>query len=193
VRGFDPYADRVIQPRTVRVLTRKWGDLPHWEFDAVRLGADEHGHWVGVLSGTWLSRPERGFHAWCDHVVLIPYDAWWVATMYGDDTDRPVDVYVDISTPSTWTDDGSEVRTVDLDLDVIKGPTGRIWVDDEDEFAQHRVELAYPDDVVAEAVRSCEEVVAAVSEGSGPFGGVHLEWIARLRAARPDRTGTPGS
>jgi uncharacterized protein len=164
------------------VLTRKWPDLPHWEFDAVRLGADAHGQWVGVPSGTWLSRPERGFHAWCDHVVLIPYDAWWVATLYGDDPGRPVDVYVDISTPSVWTDDERQVRAVDLDLDVIKGPTGRIWVDDEDEFAEHRVSLGYPPDVVESAVRSCEDVVRAVTAAAPPFDGSHLAWIDRLRA-----------
>jgi hypothetical protein len=174
----------VNQPRSVRVLTRKWPDLPHWEFDAVRLGADAHGHWVGVPSGTWLERPDRGFHAWCDHVVLIPYDAWWVATMYGDDPDRPVDVYVDIATPSTWSADESEVRAVDLDLDVIKGPTGRVWVDDEDEFAEHRVSLGYPPDVVSHAVDSCEDVLRAVADGAGPFDGGHHQWIERLRSTR---------
>jgi hypothetical protein len=179
--------------RTVRVRTRKWGDRPHWEFDAVRLGADAHGHWVGVPAGTWLERPGAGFHATSDHVVLIPYDAWWVATLYGDDPARPVDVYVDISTPSEWSLDESAVTTTDLDLDVIKGPSGRIWVDDEDEFAEHRVSYRYPADVVEAAVRSCEEVMAAVTEGTGPFDGVHLGWIARLRSSRPDRSGTPGS
>ena len=130
--------------RTVRVLTRKWPDLPHWEFDAVRLGVDALGHWVGVPAGTWLEKPGAGFHAWCDHVVLLPHDAWWVATLYGEDHDRPVDVYVDITTPCEWADDGSSVRAVDLDLDVIKGPTGRVWVDDEDEFAEHQVAPRLP-------------------------------------------------
>ncbi|MGY2874583.1 uncharacterized protein ACVW00_001773 [Marmoricola sp. URHA0025 HA25] len=170
--------------RAVRVLTRKWPDLPHWEFDALRLGADAHGYWLGVPEGTWLSRPERGFHAWCDHVVLVPYDAWWMATIYGDDADRPVDVYVDIATPSEWADDESWVRAVDLDLDVVKGPTGRIWVDDEDEFAEHQVSLGYPPEVIAAARASCDEVLAAVSGGAGPFGGAHRDWIARLSAAR---------
>ena len=175
--------------RTVRVLTRKWPDLPHWEFDAVRLGADAHGYWVGVPAGTWLSRPDRGFHAWCDHVVLIPHDAWWVATLYGNDPDRPVDVYVDISTPSEWSADRSTVRTVDLDLDVIKDPDGRIWVDDEDEFAEHQVTLGYPGDLIRSAQRSCEEVLQAVTAEAEPFSGVHLEWLARLRT---DRRAAPG-
>jgi protein associated with RNAse G/E len=80
------------------------------------------------------------------------------------------------------------VTAIDLALDVIKGPTGRVWVDDEDEFAQHRVELGYPADVVEAAVRSCEEIRAAVAAGSAPFDGAHLEWIARLRTVTaPDR------
>jgi len=170
--------------RIVRVLTRKWPDLPHWEFDAVRLGVDAHGHWVGVPAGTWLSRPERGFHAWCDHVVLIPHDAWWVATLYGDDADRPVDVYVDISTPSEWAEQDDVVRTVDLDLDVIRDPDGRVWVDDEDEFAEHQVSLGYPPELVAAAESSCAEVLEAVTQLSGPFSGVHLDWIERLRSGR---------
>lgn len=184
--------DAAAQPsgRIVRVLTRKWPDLPHWEFDAVRLGADAHGHWVGVPSGTWLERPGAGFHAWCDHVVLLPHDAWWVATIYStEDDDRPVDVYVDISTPCEWADDESSVRAVDLDLDVIKGPTGRVWVDDEDEFAEHRVSLGYPDDVIEAAVRSCEEVLQAVTEGAAPYDGSARVWLDKLKS---DRRASPG-
>jgi uncharacterized protein len=174
----------VTADHTVRVLTRKWPDLPHWEFDAVRLGADAHGYWLGVPAGTWLSRPERGFHAWCDHVVLVPYDAWWVATLYGHDPERPVDVYVDISTPAAWSEDRTKVRMVDLDLDVIKEPDGRVWVDDEDEFEEHRVSLEYSPVLVSGARASCAGVLDAVTEGRGPFDGSHLDWIARLRSGR---------
>jgi len=169
--------------RTVRVLTRKWPDLPHWEFDAVRLGADALGHWVGVAEGTWLAKPGAGFHAWCDHVVLLPHDAWWVATIYGDDADRPVDVYVDITTPCVWSDDESQVTAIDLDLDVIKGPTGRVWVDDEDEFAEHRVSLGYPADVVETALASCQDVLRAVQGGDAPFDGSARPWLDRLRSS----------
>ena len=172
------------EPRTVLVQTRKWPDDPHWEFDAVRLGTDAVGHWVGVPRGTWISKPGKGFTAWCDHVVLIPHDGWWLATIYGDDPDRPVDVYVDIATPSTWADDGSWVKAVDLDLDVIQGPTGRVWVDDEDEFAEHQVRFGYPRDVIDAAVRSCDEILAAVSAKVAPFDGSAQRWLARLAAER---------
>lgn len=168
------------------MLTRKWPDAPHWEFDAVRLGSDEHGDWVGVPGGTWLSKPDRGFPAWCDHVVLLPRDSWWVATLYGTDpvldAERPVDVYVDITTPSVWSPAGDRVSAVDLDLDVIRDPDGRAWVDDEDEFAEHQRLLGYPADVIEAARESCAGVLEAVTARRAPYDGSHLPWLARLRA-----------
>jgi protein associated with RNAse G/E len=173
----------VIDRRSVRVLTRKWPDSPHWEFDAIRLGVDSLGHWVGVPRDTLLSKPDKAFHAWCDHVVLLPHDAWWVATIYGDDEDRPVDFYVDVTTPCVWSADESEVSCVDLDLDVIRDPDGRIWIDDEDEFAEHQVTLGYPREVIENARRGCTEVFDTMVAGLTPFDGVDRQWLARLRAA----------
>ena len=66
---------------------------------------------------------------------------------------------------------------------MIRGTTGRIWVDDEDEFAAHRVALGYPDEVTEQAVASCQEVLSAVTERQAPFDGVHVDWLARLRRA----------
>ena len=132
-------------PRPVRVECRKWPDAPHWEFDGVRLGVDGHGTWIGITRGTLLASPVRAFHAAADHVTLVPHDAWWLATFYGDDPRRPFDTYVDIATPAVWHGEDL-VRAVDLDLDVIQGTTGRIWVDDEDEFAAHRSRLGYPEE-----------------------------------------------
>jgi len=175
----------VTEPRTVRVLTRKWPDEPHWEFDAVRLGVDALGHWVGVPKGTWLAKPGKGFTAWADHVVLLPHDAWWVATIYGDDADRPVDFYVDMTTSCVWSEDGSEVRCVDLDLDVIQETDGRVWIDDEDEFAEHQVALGYPTEIIAGARHGCEEAYAAVTAGEAPFDGSAYRWIEKLRQTRP--------
>lgn len=172
----------MTEHRTVRVLTRKWPDAPHWEFDAVRLGVDAHGHWVGVPKGTWLSKPGKGFTAAADHVVLLPHDDWWVATLYGVDPERPMNTYVDMTTPCVWSEDGSTVTCVDLDLDVVQDVDGETWVDDEDEFAEHQVRYGYPPEVVAGAEASCRAVFAAVTAGTSPFDGIALEWLARLRA-----------
>ena len=91
--------------RTVRFQSLKWPDRPHWEYDARWLGADAHGQWLGLDTGTWLARPGAGFHAHCEQVVLMPHDAWWCATFYGPDERRPVDIYVDIASPAEWDGD----------------------------------------------------------------------------------------
>jgi predicted RNA-binding protein associated with RNAse of E/G family len=167
--------------RPVRVECRKWPDDPHWEFDGLRLGVDGHGTWIGITQGTLLASPSRAFQAAADHVTLVPHDAWWLATFYADDPRRPFDTYVDMATPAVWHGEDL-VRAVDLDLDVIRGTTGRVWVDDEDEFAEHRVSLGYPDDVIDGAVASSQEILRAVQEGTAPFDGSHRYWVDRLRA-----------
>lgn len=174
-----------MSAHTVHVACRKWPDSPHWEYDAVPLGSDTHGHWLGIPRGAWLSRPGAGFVAPSDHVTLIPHDAWSLATFYQvGDPDAPVEVYVDIATPATWAADQSSVTAVDLDLDVVRGTTGRIWVDDEDEFAAHRIELGYPDDVVAEALRSCADILRMLNEREAPFDGAAESWLSRLSSLR---------
>ena len=90
-------------------------------------------------------------------------ERWWLATFHGPGGNLGAATYVDITTPPVW--DGTTVRAVDLDLDVLEGESGRVWIDDEDEFAQHRVTLGYPAPVVAAAMRSCDRVQAAMTAG----------------------------
>ena len=163
---------------TVRMLTSKWPDLPHWEFDAVILGDDAHGRWLGVTAGTQISRPGLAFAATCDQVVLVPADRWWTATMYGRHPLRPFDCYVDITSRADWGAD--DVHVIDLDLDVIKGTHGRVWIDDEDEFAERRHH--YPEIFVTEALHAVEWVRRSVEAATGPFAPEVAEsWIARIR------------
>ena len=167
-----------MSPTLLRVVATKWGARPHWEFDALRLGDDEHGTWAGVPVGTVISRPGLTIVTRQPQVVLFP-EAAYVATFYSPDADPPCRVYVDIATVPVLSDD--RVESVDLDLDVILGNHGRVWVDDEDEFAQHRSEWDYPDDIVAMAVGSCETVAAAVTARTPPFDGSHEPWLDLLR------------
>jgi hypothetical protein len=159
----------------------KWGERPHWEYDAVLLGSDGHGDWVGVPAGTAMSRPGASYVAPVDQVCLVPGpgpdDArGWVATFHAPG--GPVQVYVDMTTPPAW--EGHVLRAVDLDLDVVRGRTGRVWVDDEDEFADHRVRFGYPEEVARLAMDSCDRVHAAVSAGAAPYDGSARAWFDRL-------------
>jgi predicted RNA-binding protein associated with RNAse of E/G family len=183
-----------MEPGTpIRCEMTKWGDRPHWEFDGIHLGSDEHGEWLGFPEATHNERPGLVMLSEVPCVTLVPADGWHLATFHAPGI--WCDLYVDITTPAQW--DGDVLRAVDLDLDVIRmssvpptstrsapqnlaaGP-GETFVDDEDEFAEHQVAYGYPDDVVATARASCEEVLAAVRAGLAPYDGTHRRWLAEL-------------
>ena len=63
---------------------------------------------------------------------------------------------------------------------MVRGWSGRVWVDDEDEFADHRVRLGYPADLVRLATSSCEAVRAALADRRAPYDGQAQAWLARL-------------
>ena len=63
------------------------------------------------------------------------------------------------------------MRAVDLDLGVIRGTTGRVWVDDEDGFAEHRVTVGYPAEVVRGRDGVLRRVHAAVAAGQRAVEG----------------------
>ena len=162
----------------------KWGDRPHWQYGGVLLGSDAHGDWVGLPAGTAMARPGATYVAPVDQVCLVPppgpeEDRGWLATFHA--VGGPVRVYVDMTTPPAW--DGPVLRAVDLDLDVVQGPTGRVWIDDEDEFADHRVRLGYPDEVTRLAMDSCDRVQAALTAGRAPYDDRAQAWRARLAGA----------
>ena len=170
-----------MQPGTpVEVEMTKWRDLPHWAYRAFFLGSDERGDWIGIPAGTHMARPGATYVAPVDQVGLVPaadaVERGWPAPFHADG--GQVDVYVDITSPPRW--DGTVLRAVDLDLDVVRGTTGRVWVDDEDEFAEHRVSLGYPTPLVVHATRSCDLVRAAVLGRHAPYDGSASAWLARV-------------
>jgi len=165
--------------RQVRVVTRKWPDSPHWEHDALLLGEDSHGTWLGAPAGTRCSRPGAAYDSDDAMLRLLPAGEPWIASFYRRGGRAQFDVYVDITTVPVWERD--ILTAVDLDLDVVRGWAGRTWVDDEDEFADHRVRLGYPDHVVRLALASCDTVLAAVRREEPPYDRrAPLPWFAAL-------------
>jgi len=166
------------------VLT-KWGGRPHWEFDGVLLGSDEHGDWIGIPAGSRMARPGMELVSTWDQAGLVPApgpdaERAWLATFHAEG--NPVRTYVDMTTPPFW--DGAVVRAVDLDLDVVKTDDGRgVYVDDEDEFAEHQRLFGYPPEIVDLARKSCAWVERAVRQEQPPFDGTAGEWLARVGAA----------
>jgi hypothetical protein len=183
-----------MEPGTrIRCEMTKWGDRPHWRFPGIHLGSDEHGEWLGFPAGTLNQRPGMEIVSEAACVTLVPLNGWYAATFHAPGI--WCDLYVDIATPGEW--DGEVLRAVDLDLDVIRmssqpptstraapqnlsaGP-GEVFVDDEDEFAEHQVAYGYPAAVVEQAQASCEEVLAAVRAGRAPYDGTLRRWLDEL-------------
>lgn len=178
----------------VDVVMSKWRDRPHWVYPARFLGRDHHGDWLGIPSGTHMSRPGADYVSPVDQVCLAPTtgepsECGWFATFHKLRSDgtgsglvpgSPVEVYVDIATQPQWR--GATLHSVDLDLDVVRGHSGRVWIDDEDEFAEHQRTLGYPAEVVSTALETAEMLLESVTDEAPPFDGTHLGWLARLRA-----------
>lgn len=166
----------------VRIATTKWGDRPHWELGATYLGADDHGDWLGVPAGTHHARPGASFDSEVDSVTLAPRGSPWCATF-----NAPgiwCTVYVDMTTPPRW--DGPVLHAVDLDLDVIRGSDGLVWVDDEDEFAEHQVSLGYPPEIVLVAEASRDAVRDAVRRRQPPFDlATPADWLRQVSELEP--------
>ena len=172
----------------IRCEMTKWGNRPHWEFDGVYLGSDGHGDWIGFPAGTLMSRPGMTVRPTNLQVGLVPAgpDAQsedqraWLATFHGPG--GSVLTYVDMTSVPRW--DGSVVRAVDLDLDVVEDLEGVIYVDDEDEFAEHQVLFGYPPEVIALAEATRDAVLAAVTAREAPFDGSAQRWLETLDAVK---------
>lgn len=163
---------------TVDVQFFKYPDTPHWRYSMTRFAEDEHGTWLGARAGVsarrGLEAPITFNH---DFVKLVGPDAW--ATPLWNAGGR-IAVYVDIVAPARW--DGDRVSIIDLDLDVVQLPDGTVYLDDEDEFLEHRQALGYPPRLVDGARAAAARQLIAVQRGDEPYGRVGprrlAEWVA---------------
>ncbi|QAY60448.1 DUF402 domain-containing protein [Microbacterium protaetiae] len=165
---------------------RKWDGSPHWEHDCVYLGSDELGDWVGQPTGWHSHRPGKQFTTESPNVTLITPDPTWAGTFYGGMHPRHVRIYIDIAWDVQWT--GAEPTAIDMDLDVVRCDDQRgIWIDDEDEWDEHRVLYDYPADVQATLAAKAIELKAQVTAETPPFDDATAQrWLDRLAALTPD-------
>lgn len=156
----------------------KYPDRSHWRHDMVHLGEDEHGVWAGMRSGGTV---QRGAEPPIDHpraFVSVISEAGWFIPIFSP-ADPRFTISVDVSTPVTWSSD-HRVETFDLDLDVTVGPDGQVSVLDEDEFDDHRIRYAYPQELVTGARAATIQVLELIDTGRGPFGGAADRWFRLL-------------
>ncbi|MFE3515865.1 DUF402 domain-containing protein [Streptomyces sp. NPDC059166] len=172
----------------VLVDVRKYDGRVSGRWTAVRLGEDEHGVWLGTARGVPVEASGGGWANRFDHVLLVPRGRWWIATFCA--APGP-ELYVDVCTVPEWGEDGGTtvLRTVDLDLDVVRPPGGEAYTEDEDEFAEHRLSYGYPAGVVEEALRACAWLREAGGRDSGvePFTSAYRGWLELVTGAPVNR------
>ncbi len=169
------------------IVTRAWkfDGSPHWITYGLCLGQDADGVWVYQPQGIFVSRPGVAFFAREDAVVLVPRVGEWVATFYPGGHRRGLKLYIDVSTGIGWRrlgDGGWEMNSIDMDLDVIDRTSTGVYLDDEDEFAEHQVSMGYPQELIAAMSREASELLERVGQKLAPFDGRVEERFAQGRA-----------
>ncbi|HJR93189.1 MAG TPA: DUF402 domain-containing protein [Acidimicrobiia bacterium] len=166
--------------RQVTVQYYKYSDAVHWRHELVWLGEDAHGTWLAGPVGTVVQRgSEPPVQMRRAFVQLITPDRWWTALFNGPGDGNDMPVYVDVTTVARRVGD-ERVELVDLDLDVVQRRDGSVYVDDEDEFEDHRVIFGYPESMVASARGAAARLVLDIQKGAPPFDGTGAAWLGRI-------------
>jgi protein associated with RNAse G/E len=157
--------------------SEKWGGGAHYRGEIRLLGTDDFGAWIWRDAGVAIYRGTELFgHSEFPVVALVPERDWWSLSWWIGHGE--VELYVNINTPSVWVDD--ELRSVDLDLDVIRWLDGRVEVVDRDEFELHQVAYGYPPDLIEATERAAAQAYELTNRAVPPFDGAAArDWAAR--------------
>ena len=169
---------------------RKWDGSPHWRHECVYLGSDQWGDWVGQPAGWGSERPGRSFTAAAPNVTLVPPSGDYALTVNRDHP-KGMRIYIDLAwdVRAVSVDDASDPDDVpvlftgiDMDLDVVRveGERGT-WIDDEDEWDEHRVQYGYPADVQRHLEALAADLERRVRAHLPPFDDATADvWLDRL-------------
>lgn len=167
--------------RPVTVQYSKYPDTLHWRHELIYLGQNDHGIWLGAPVGATVQRGDEPPRTMTRHFVqLVAPGVWWSALFNGPNPDH-IDVYVDVTTPAAWPSP-NRVEMIDLDLDVVRRTDGSVYVDDEDEFDEHRVSLGYPPALVDRARTVAARLVIALEQRRPPFDLAAVPWLEMVAA-----------
>lgn len=161
---------------------RKWDGAPHWLHECIYLGSDEWGDWFGQLPGFSSARPGRDMGVHHPNVTLMPPSGMYAYTRNA--AEHRTRIYIDVAWDLRW--DAGEPTGVDMDLDVIKHDERGIWIDDRDEWDDHRVHYGYPPVIVTELEALAVDLERHVTAGAAPFDDATGDlWLGRLTELAP--------
>ena len=181
-------AELLPQPGELIVSrNRKYNGKAHWVVPGRYVGQDQFGHWVFQGAGEFISRPGAALYTDSDATLLIPHEGDWVATFYDEAHPSGVELYIDLASEFSWQRIRPaviEFHMVDMDLDVIRTKSRGLYVDDEDEFAAHRVLMNYPAELCTRMESATTSLVDAVAARQAPFDGRDAAWFTLGRSLR---------
>lgn len=158
---------------------RKWDGGEHWVHECVYLGSDEWGDWFGQQPGWDSSRPGRVVVPQHPNVTLAPPSGDFAYTRNAAPARTPV--YIDIAWDLRW--EGGEPTGIDMDLDVVERVDTGIYIDDRDEWDEHRVAYGYPLDLVERLEALAIDLEKRVRAREAPFDeATAAAWFERLNA-----------
>jgi uncharacterized protein len=163
----------------VRVVFRwrKWDGSDHWQHDCVYLGSDAWGDWFGQRAGWRSTRPGRDFTAEQANVTLVPPSGDFAFTRNAHP--HRTRTYIDLAWDLRW--DADEPTGIDMDLDVVDRVEGGVYIDDRDEWDEHRVRYGYPLDIVEHLEALAVDLERRVRDAESPFDEETAQrWLARL-------------
>ncbi|MDJ0457021.1 DUF402 domain-containing protein [Arthrobacter sp. NQ7] len=163
---------------------RKWNGKAHWVVPGRYLGEDQYGWWIFQGTNEFCSRPGAAFYTRSDAVLLVPREGDWVATFYDSAHPNGVRVYVDLAVGHEWTHIRpavTEFHVIDMDLDVIRTADRGVFIDDQDEFAEHSIAMHYPQRLIEDIQSAADGLYHAVKAQHAPFDGTDVEWFTKGR------------
>jgi uncharacterized protein len=177
-RSSDLPERRPLPGTRLPVRWRKWDGGVHWEHDSLYLGADAWGDWFGQAAGWRSFRPGRDVVAAAPNVTLLPPSGEWAFTHNAPPSRTRV--YIDLAWDAGWNEAGEPVG-IDMDLDVVEHAARGIWIDDRDEWDEHRVHYGYPPDIVERLERVAIDLEVRVRRRDAPFDDRTVQhWLGVL-------------
>lgn len=180
--------DAPVPGDLVVARNRKYDGGAHWVVPGRHLGSDEHGHWIFQGTGEFISRPGAALYTESDAILLVPHTGDWVATFYDDAHPGGVELYIDLAIKHGWRRIRPKVvefHMIDMDLDVVRTKSRGLFVDDEDEFAEHRAAFGYPDGLCERLEAATAQLTDLVAAGHAPFDGREAAWFTLGRTLQP--------
>ncbi|MEV7692472.1 DUF402 domain-containing protein [Microbacterium sp. NPDC089189] len=176
-----PSAVRPLPGTPVTFRWRKWDGAPHWVHEGVFLGSDEWGDWIGQRDGELSARPGRQIRADGPNVTLVPPSGDYACTVNA--THPRIRIYIDLAWDVRWSEtERAVIEGIDMDLDVVRALDERgLFIDDRDEWDEHRVRYGYPAPVVTHLESLAVDLERRVGADEAPFDdATAARWLREL-------------